>query len=211
MNKEIISYHQFIHPKRLYGNEQAKTFFGTAAKDTLVQVGETVKGIVNPLSCIKKDAKLKLHLEKRSTEGGRSQYWLKFWQSTYNFTGVWQVLENSPHLACGQFSRMEVMGKKHPVVNPLKPFSSVGLLIIFNDLPELATAMEIVIFQDGRDYVKKRGIRSLASGIMDAELCELRSNLAPSFDYGIDLHSMLKLAYKDGRCLPPSMTLFDAA
>lgn len=211
MKNPVISYYQFIHPLRLYGKEQAKAFFGTAAKDSFVLVGESVKGITNPLTVLKQDAKLKLHLEKRSTEGGRSQYWLKFWQSTYNFTGVWQVLENSPHLACGQFSRSEMMGKKHPKVNPLKPFASVGLLIIFNGAPELATAMELVILQDARDYVKKAGIRNLASGTMDDELCELRSNLVPSFDYGIDLHSMLKLAYKDGRCLPPSMTLFDAA
>lgn len=211
MKKPILVYAVFIHPLKMYGSEMAKEFFGTRAKKAFVQIGETSTGLRSPLSCVKKKGKLQLNLEWREAVNGRSELWLKYWQSTYNFSGVWQVVPGQPQFACGQFSRAEYMGKKNPVFNPLKPFGSTGLLMRFNALPEQATAFELLILQDARDYVKTDGIRTFVSADFEEELCELRYNLKPSHDYGISLSEIMKQAYPDASCLPPAMTLFEAA
>lgn len=211
MEDLILNYSVFVHPVKLYGKEMAKEFFGTSAKNAFVQVGETTKGIANPLDAIKEAGKLRLHLERRDEVNGRCELWLKYWQSRYNFTGVWQPLPSHALIACGQFSNATFVGKKHVAENALKPFASAGLLMRFNAHPERATAFELLIVQNARDYVKTGGIRALSSGELEDTICELRYSLRPSFDYGICLIDLLTKANLDDGCLPSGASNYGAA
>lgn len=211
MENFVLNYSVFAHPAKLYGKEMAKEFFGTSAKNAFVQVGETANIATNPLEAIKEKRKLRLHLERRDEVNGRCELWLKYWQSRYNFTGVWQPLPSQPFVACGQFSNATSVGKKHVSENALKPFASAGLLMRFNAHPERATAFELLVIQNARDYVKTGGIRALGLGDLEDAICDLRYALKPSFDYGICLTELLKKVNLDDSCLPSGASNYGAA
>ncbi len=202
--------YEFVRPTSLYSLDKAKAHFGTSANNVFTCISSSLNGGVNVFSEIETRGRVKLTLEVSPAGDGSSELWLK-WKGKYNLSGLFQPLPGYPNHFTGQFHRFKEVGTKHKKPNPFFDFAHCGLIFIFNDEPQKATAFEVIVFPNSRRAVQGRILEVLVEGGYDIPLCILRGNMSALPGFAESYLNILSKVWTEDFCLPPSAELFSIA
>jgi hypothetical protein len=202
--------HEFIRPTSLFSSEIAKEHFGTSANNVFTCIASSLNDGVNVFRDIETRGRIKLTLEVSPAGDGSSELWLK-WKGKYNLSGLFQPLPGYPNHFTGQFNSFKEVGIKDKKPNPFFEFAHCGLIFIFNDEPQTATAFEVIVFPNSRREVQGRILQSLVEGGYEIPLCVLRGNMTAYAGLVESYLNILSKVWKEDFCLPPSADLFSIA